>query len=156
MRTTLEKCPDCGGKLVEAKHGHTSRIAGHTFTATLPVDRCETGGHWFVADRDLAAYEAAVASRLVEGNVTRPDALRFLRGVLGLKGAELADLLHLRRETISRWEQGKRPIDGTVYAVLRQMILDLAQGSTATIDFLRTRGKRKLPRTIHVEQPPVE
>lgn len=151
---TIKKCPECGSGVKRVTGTMSRKLAGHTFTADLPADRC-ANAHAFYRHRDLSAFDRAVAVVLVEAGVLAGDVLRFLRGVLGLEGQELAELLGVRRETLSRWERGRRPIDLAVYTVLRQLILDRARGVSSTETFLRSRAKprsKKLPSTVRLEQ----
>ena len=128
------------------------KIAGHTFTSQLPAQVCGKCGEVFFSSRVVAAFDMRVAGALLEAGETTGEALRYIRKVAGIAAAELADLLAVRAETISRWENNKRPIDRGSYAVLRQLVLDRLHGSTATADYLRSlRRPRKLPLRVKIE-----
>jgi transcriptional regulator with XRE-family HTH domain len=74
-----------------------------------------------------------------------------MRQTTGLKGRELAALLDVRPETVSRWEQGKRPVDRATFAILRQLLLDRLHQCRATVDYLESLGRRqRLPRRVTV------
>jgi transcriptional regulator with XRE-family HTH domain len=60
-----------------------------------------------------------------------------MRKALGLKAADLATLLDLTPETISRWENGRGSIDVGALAVLRGLVADRIAGSDQTMTMLR-------------------
>jgi putative zinc finger/helix-turn-helix YgiT family protein len=132
----------------------TRHVAEHEFTARLPAGDCAACGTIFFDDAVVDQFDVLVAARLAEAGVTEPEALRFMRKVTGLQGKEFAELLGVRPETVSRWEQGKRPIDRATYAIIRQLVHERARGTTATADYLRSLAKpKRLPRTIKIAPP---
>lgn len=61
---------------------------------------------------------------IATGIVFRPAAmsgreLRFLRSEMGMTQAEMANMLHREPLTISRWERGEVPLDGSAETVIR-------------------------------------
>ena len=52
------------------------------------------------------------------------DAIVYLRKAMGLKGAELAEILEVNRVTLSRWENDNQPIDGFAEFKLRMEVID--------------------------------
>ena len=145
-------CPRCRGEEFKSTLALAPRtIAGHRFTASLAAAECQHCGERYFESKPLMAFDRAVAAKLLEAGVTTPDALKFLRNMTGLQGKEFAELLGVRRETVSRWEQGKRPVDRATYALLRQIVLDGIRGGTATADYLRSLGKpKRLPKNVAV------
>ncbi len=130
------------------------RVAGHVFTADLPARVCGECGTSYFDDLVVGQFDALVAVKLAEAGVTEPAALQFMRKVTGLQGKEFAELLAVRPETVSRWEQGKRPIDRATYAIMRQLVCERAGGVTATTDYLRSlRSPKRLPKTIRIALP---
>ena len=129
-------------------------VAGHVFTADLPARVCAGCGTSYFADLVVDQFDTLVAAKLAEAGVTEPEALKFMRKVTGLQGKEFAELLAVRPETVSRWEQGKRPIDRATYAILRQLVYERARGVTATADYLRSlRRPKRLPKTVRIALP---
>ena len=53
-----------------------------------------------------------------EGTLTGPE-LRYLRTEMGLTQAQLGELVHRERLTISRWERGENHLDGATEAYIR-------------------------------------
>ncbi len=93
-----------------------------------------------------------MAKELAVAGVKSGAALRFIRKAAGLPATDLAVLLDVRPETVSRWENDKRPIDRGSCAVLHQLLVEQLAESTAMADYLRGLGKAKrLPKTVRVE-----
>ena len=151
----LKRCPNCGAARVESRMVTRKRhVAGHVFTAQLPSRGCATCGTSYFDDNVVEQFDALVAAKLAEAGVTEPEALKFMRKVTGLQGKEFAKLLAVRPETVSRWEQGKRPIDRATYAVIRQLVSERARGITVTSDYLRSLHRpKRLPKTVKITLP---
>ena len=155
MTTLLKKCPHCGaGRLASRVIQRTRHVAGHAFTAELPARVCARCGMNYFDDSAVGQFDALVAAKLAEAGMTEPEALKFMRKVTGLQGKEFAELLAVRPETVSRWEQGKRPIDRATYAIIRQLVYEHARGLTVTRDYLRSLGRpKRLPKTVRISLP---
>ena len=138
------KCPMCTKGTVEAADVELSeRVAGHTFTATIRGERCAACGEVFYPGPAVEAFEIAVARALTSTDEASGETFKYARKAMGIRAEDLANLLGVTRETISRWETGKHPIDSAALAVLALMVKDAAQGSTATLDALRARREAK-------------
>lgn len=146
----LTRCPNCGaGRLKRRPVDRTRHVAGHRFSARLAAQVCGSCGETYFDDATVASFDLAVAARLADAGVTSADALKFMRKVTGLQGKEFAALLHVRPETVSRWEQAKRPIDRATYAIIRQLISERMRGSTGMVDYLRSLQKpKRLPKVV--------
>lgn len=151
----LKRCANCGADRIALQTIRRKRhVAGHLFVADLPARVCGACGTSYVDDPVVGQFDALVAVKLAEAGVTEPEALRFMRKVTGLQGKEFAELLAVRPETVSRWEQGKRPIDRATYAIMRQLVHDHAGGVTATRDYLRSlRKPNRLAKTVRIVLP---
>lgn len=151
----LKRCPNCGAaRLASQTMTRKRHVAGHLFTADLPARLCAKCGTSYFDDLVVGQFDALVAAKLAEAAVTRPEALKFMRKVTGLQGKEFAELLAVRPETVSRWEQGRRPINRATYAVIRQLVYERARGVTATADYLRSLHRpQRLPKTVKIALP---
>lgn len=150
----LKKCPNCSARLQQKQIERIRHVAGHAFKAALPAQVCASCGATYFADADVAGFDLQVAATLAESGIKDAEALKFMRKVTGLNGKEFAELLEVRPETVSRWEQAKRPIDRSTYALIRQLVFDCLHGSTSTADWLRSlRKPKRLPRnvTLHLD-----
>lgn len=149
----MKRCVQCDhSPLVDGEREEAIPVGPRRFVATLPVKECPACGESYIASADLARFEEAVARALVEMGDDSPEAFRFLRKTVGLPAVRLAELLAVTPETISRWENGKRPVERRALALLQALVMDYAAGSTATLDRLRAlagRRKRK-PRAVRV------
>ena len=151
----LKRCPKCEATRLEPRTIKRKRhVAGHEFAADLPARVCVGCGTRYFDDRVVGEFDALVAAKLAEAGVTEPEALQFMRKVTGLQGKEFAELLAVRPETVSRWEQGKRPIDRATYAVIRQLVSERTRGVTTTTDYLRSLHRpKRLPKTVKIAVP---
>jgi hypothetical protein len=70
---------------------------------TVPAEVCDACGESLIADADLAHTEHAVTRARVAAGSTHPDALRRPRKAADLRANELAGLLGVAPETLSRW-----------------------------------------------------
>lgn len=97
-------------------------------------------GESLIAYADLADAEPSVTRALVAVGWAHPDALRWLRKAAALRANELAGLLGVAPETVSRWEHGTRTIDRAALALVASLALDALDGVTTTRDRLRASG----------------
>ena len=83
---------------------------------------------------------------IVEGvSATRCEAC----GEVYTDGPDLADLLDVAPETVSRWENGHRSADRSVWNTLADLLANAVEGKTTTLDLLRQ--KARLPKApLHV------
>jgi putative zinc finger/helix-turn-helix YgiT family protein len=71
---------------------------------------------------NMAGLSAAIAVARVKQNIRLSGTdIRFLRKALGLNQQELADLMGVRNETVSRWEAGRQPIEAPSEKLLRAL-----------------------------------
>ena len=80
------------------------------------------GGRWTIRGDHASEFQRHVALALIHAGVHDADSFRRVRQALGLKGVRAAELLDVRPETVSAWENGKTPVDRKAYAVLSAML----------------------------------
>ncbi len=130
------KCPVCGqGELKTGVVELERVVAGKSFTAKAQALVCGECAENFVSDEALEAFELAIASKLASGPADGPG-FKFMRRVLGLRGADLAQLLQVSLETISRWETGKRAVDHRGFALLGLLVKERAAGRSDIMSHL--------------------
>ncbi len=140
-------CVECGGKKFgETRHEHKHVVDGVMFRVKMKASRCAKCGAETVAATELGAGELAVATWLVQNAVISGASFRFMRKALLLRANALADLLGVTNESVSRWENGKREVDRSAWALLASMVLDRAEGSARTADRLEALRKPARPR----------
>ena len=149
----LTQCPNCHAKSLKDRLAEKVKVVGgHRFRAFVPGQECQKCGESFYDIRPLARFDQLVAKELADAGVKSGEALRFIRKAAGVPAIDLAALLDVRPETVSRWEHDKRPIDRGSYAVLHQLLIEKLAENTATADYLRGLGKpKRLPKTIKLE-----
>lgn len=121
-------------------------VGGVLFVADLPIASSGSGEHEGWLDETLEQHDLAIASWLVANGARTGDALRWLRKTIGMKALELAEVLGITPETVSRWENGKLEVDALAWVLLGAIVHDRETGETRTIDALRAaRSRPTLP-----------
>jgi DNA-binding transcriptional regulator YiaG len=123
-----------------------------SFSARIPAMVCGACGESVITDHDLERLELHVANWLAGAGLDQGDAFRFMRKALGLRAAELAALLGVRTETVSRWETGALPVERRALALLGTMVADRLEGRDDTITRLEAlRAPAKRPRSVRLD-----
>lgn len=134
---TQRKCPTCrAGQLTDGTTEHTAKVGARTFVATLPARLCANCDEAIIGAEHLRAFERALERALVDVGADDGAALRYVRKGAGLTGVELARLLGVAAETVSRWENGAQTPDRATVALLGALALDALDGRTTTRDRL--------------------
>ena len=108
------------------------------YVMRLPGKGCSTCGHVFFDATEWQALDAAIADDLLARGVASGGAINFLRCLAHLDTAGLAKLFGIRRETISRWENGHTRIGAAELLALHELARDVIRGTTTTSDRLRS------------------
>lgn len=151
MMDRLNKCVECQCTegLTDTRTSRTRTIAGLTFQAELSTQTCPNCGTNYYGASVVEAFEMGIAVWLAEHGINDGEAMRVMRSAMHLKGVELATLLDVTPETISRWEKEHRPPDRLAVATLAAMVLDRVAGHDRTLQRLRTL-QNPPPTEIHV------
>ena len=135
----LIRCAKCKHEdLQKTRKTRIRTVAGHTFQAELDALNCPACDATHYSAQSVETFEMAIAVWLAEQGVNDGEAIRLMRNVLKLKGLELAALLDVTPETLSRWEKEHRPPDRKATALLASMILDRKAGHDQTLQRLRS------------------
>lgn len=149
----MARCPLCGERRL--RRGFTDRaiaVGRVAFVARLRAERCSACGEALVADADLERFELHAAQWLASVGVATPEAFRFMRKALGLRLVDLAELLGVRLETVSRWETGAIPVEHRAVALLGAMVADRLEGKQDTRARLEAlRSPAKVPREVRLK-----
>jgi len=130
-------------------------VEGRAFVASVDGRKCTACGAASFKGTDLARFDGAVAAALAGSGETSGEAFRWMRKALDLRAIDIAALLGVTPETISRWETGRVTIDRGAMALLALMVLDHARESAATMDALRARAAAKpLGKTVKIKMAP--
>src|SRR5712664_363032 len=138
------RCGKCGNPgLAAVKHTIKRELDGRTFSGDVTATRCEACGETLVPGPAALAFERAVVADLARGDVG-PQSFRFLRRAAGLQAARLAELLDVTPGTVSRWENGKKPLERRAVALVVALALEAQEKRTTTRELLeRLASKRK-------------
>src|SRR5438477_6057478 len=100
----MKRCPKCDGKVEKTLVPDTVEVGRHVFSARVPAFKCRGCGEVYFDGPALEQLELRAGVELAKSGDATPESMRFMRKALGLKAAELAELLDVTPETVSRWE----------------------------------------------------
>jgi hypothetical protein len=126
------------------------KVAGRTYSVDVPTIERVPGEIGIAAAVALAA-DAAVAAAVAEGPPSAAGFV-FIRRALGLTAARLGELLGVRAETISRWENEVAAFDRTDWLALGDLALERAGRPPAALARMEALADGKQPpKQIRVE-----
>lgn len=132
------RCPLCReGLLAPGISTVVRRFDGVTYTVTVPAEVCPHCSESLVTSANLRRAEAAIARALVTSGAQDGATLQWLRKVAGLRAVDLAELLGVAVETVSRWENDRTAIDRPALHTLGELAVERGEGRTTTADALR-------------------
>ena len=129
----MEKCPHCAGRLAPSRQRQAHRISGRSFTVTIGASACQKCEMVLLSARSVERAHLEIASELALYGPLGGEAFRFIRKTLGLSAVAIAGLLDVTPETISRWENGQRPLDRGAWLTVGTLSLERAGRSTDTM-----------------------
>jgi DNA-binding transcriptional regulator YiaG len=148
----MKRCPNCKGieirKVCERFIDEFPLADGRKLQFVFddfPQQVCASCGERTYDAKDLSAAEGAITRDLVARGIRDAVVFKHLRKTLRLKAAELADLLGVTAETVSRWENRHNEPERAVWATLEQLVDDHYAGSATTLARLRALAARHIP-----------
>ncbi len=129
-----DACPRCGTTMVERRSALKVPVNGEDVSVPSAVHlRCPKCGEVVLRFGDgKRLQEDAIAVYRKKHGLLSADEIRGIRERFGLTQSELAHLLHLGANTISRWESG-RNVQTEAMDVLLRLMRDLP----GSLDYLR-------------------
>lgn len=85
--------------------------------------RCSSCGETLYTGLEIDRQFAEVARAIVARGIRDGDEFKFVRKAAGYRAADVAELLDVRPETISRWERGEAEIPRAAVYVVGQLLL---------------------------------
>ncbi len=151
--TMTPKCYACGSKrLTESKREVRRPIGSRVFTGSYPALACAACGEATADSRAVLAIELGIARELAEAGPRNGDEFKFLRKMTGLRAVEVAELLDVSAETVSRWENDKQALERRAVAIVAGLVLDRIEGRDETLQRLRAlRDPRRLAKAVRVD-----
>ncbi len=140
MKTTLTKGTTTIERTFPTRGGKVRAVV-----EKVPALVCRGCGEAVVAGEDLARAELIAASRLIDAGARSGALLSWTRRSLGLLATDLATLLGVTAETISRWENDRVEPERAVWNVVADLVDDWLEGRTRTQDRLRTAAVARRP-----------
>jgi len=81
-----------------------------------------------------------------------PEGFRWLRKAAGLKAVRLAELLDVTPMQVSRWENGRKPLERRAVALVSALALEQVEGKAAARAVLEAlAARKKVPRTVRLD-----
>lgn len=125
------------------------KIGQWVFRAELPAE--ERNEKVSFSGSDVRRFEHAAARWIVENGAMAPETFRFLRAVANYRQAQLAELLGVSSETISRWESGHNEFGVSDWETLAALALDRVSGSLQTEQQLRAVAEHRAERSKMID-----
>jgi len=131
---TDDACPRCGMMMAERRSALKLPVNSEEVSVPaaphLRCPKCDEVVLRFADSRRL--QEDAIAIYRKKHGLLSADEIRAIRERFGLTQSELARLLHLGANTISRWESGRN-----VQTEAMEMLLRLLRDLPGSLDYLR-------------------
>lgn len=154
----IAKCVECQGqKLVDREVRQSMEIAGRTYTGRVPATVCAKCGARYVEAVHALRFDLGVAGHLARHGPVNGETLAFMRDAMGLQGKVLARELGVSPEHLSRWENGKKPMDRNAWLVVSDLVLDLVEGKerrTTMRDRIAAIARPASSKPVRVEPAP--
>src|SRR5580658_3594889 len=158
---SMQNCPKCGARISASVRQLSQRVGGREFRLSVPFGACKACGTGYLDAAALEWGELQIACQVAMDGPADGRTLRVLRKALGLLATQLADLLSVTAETISRWETGQRPVDRSAWFVTGSMVLERAKWPTRTLARLKAAARPvalkpvtiDTRKTAHVDSP---
>ena len=147
------KCPACGKTVFEpAMYAARRDLDGRRFTGDVAARRCTSCGELLVSGPGLGAFERAITHEMARSGEVGPEGFRWLRKAAGLKAVRLAELLDVTPMQVSRWENGRKPLERRAVALVSTLALEQIEGKAATRTVLEALAAgKKPPRRVRLE-----
>jgi DNA-binding transcriptional regulator YiaG len=140
------KCPACGKAAFQpATYAARRDLDGRRFTADIPARKCTSCGELLVSGPGMAAFERAITLDLARGGEVGPEGFRWLRKAAELRAVRLAELLDVTPMQVSRWENGRKPLERRAVALVSALALEQIEGKAATRAVLEALAAGKKP-----------
>ena len=126
-----KRCVECRGEGFSKIVAPLEReVSGRLFVGKAPALRCKECSLLYWQASSLIGFERRIGAVLASEGPATARTFQFLRKAIPLKALDLAALLHVSAETISRWENGKTHLDLGAWASLESHRIRTADRSS--------------------------
>ena len=102
------RCPNCRKQnTMSSWEGSLTRMGVQILARG---EKCSSCGEMLFDDSEVERQEKLLAAGLVERGIRKGAEFKLVRKVAGFKAVEIAAMLDVRPETLSRWESGDQEI----------------------------------------------
>ena len=148
----MKTCTRCDKeRVVVISFDDSLEVCGHTFTVSVPADRCQACGQIAIEGHHRKLFELRIAVALAKAGARSGECFGYLRNALGMEPGGLAELLDVPVEFVGYWERGEWPVDPRAHAVLSSLVLAKYDHAPTTLDCLAVlREPRGLARKVRL------
>jgi predicted transcriptional regulator len=134
----------------------TQRVSGRSFVIVVPARVCRDCDALFLDGPCLERAELEVACELARTGPSDGESFRFMRKALAMRATDIASLIAVSPETISRWENGQRTVDRIAWITVGTMVLEKAKRATSTLERLMALRNPTIARAVRIDasEPP--
>lgn len=141
------RCRHCNTPVQRAVVSLRHVVANRTFSADAIGRPCSGCGVDGVDEEVRRKFALLVAAQLSAPN---GPSVKFIREALRLRATDVAALLDVSLETLSRWENDRSPIPRAAHLVLVAMVHDVLDGRSQTVDMLQRLAEPRAKRHVAV------
>ncbi len=80
-----------------------------------------------VTMKNMLRVEQTISLQLALHGIVTGESFRYMRKTVGMRAADLANLLNVRAETVSDWETGKSPVNRAAWGWLASLVAEKAK-----------------------------
>jgi putative zinc finger/helix-turn-helix YgiT family protein len=146
-------CMVCGAEMKTGLENFRYEACGLPGVTLIGVEvsRCTACGGYEVAIPQIDDLHKAIAHALIRktGRLTSEE-IRYLRKYLGWSGVDFAEHMGTTPATVSRWENGNKPIGPAADRLLRLMVVTRDPVSDYSLDRLTTISRQPTTQPVRL------
>lgn len=142
---TKMKCTKCESTMKVVTRTDQVPVAGVAFSVTWEVWECPKDGTWIVPPEVHREFDRRALRTIATQGPATGSTLKYLRGSMKMRAAELARAINVQPETLSRWENEAQPVNPLVWVTVAAMALDNLEGRATTTKRLRAAAAGEAP-----------
>lgn len=147
----MKRCVECGGELKPFEREERRTVSGQTFATMLRGRKCTACEFKAFDGASLEGFERAIAQHIAEHGPVSGEAFKWMRKAgLAMRAVDLAALLGVAPETLSRWETGEREVPRAEWAAVAALVLEQPREKRPMLERLQrlAKGPPKATRTV--------